>query len=111
MVGHGNVDLPRQLDEASVEVPLFRFPREVERIHRDAVPAQTRPGLEGLKAKGFRRGSVNNFPDVNSHAQAQELELIHQGDVHAAIDVFKQLRHFRRGGRGDRHNVPENGSI
>jgi hypothetical protein len=41
---HGGVDLGRQLDEAGRVINGFQLPRKVERVDRDAVPAQAGPG-------------------------------------------------------------------
>ena len=42
VVRHVLVDLAGELDELRVEVELPRAPREVERVERDAVPAEAR---------------------------------------------------------------------
>src|SRR6184192_4117222 len=47
---------------------------QVERIHRYAVPTQAGTGIEGVKTKGLCRSGVNDLPNVDSHAHAQELQ-------------------------------------
>src|SRR5581483_6784749 len=102
-VRHVVVDLAGKLDEARVEVELARLPREVVRVERDAVAAETRPGLEGHEPERLRRGGADHFPDVDVHAVAQLRELVHERDVHRAEDVLEQLRQL--GGLGGRHLV------
>ena len=67
--------------------------------------AQTRPRIERHIAKGFRRRRVDHFPNVNVHTQAELFEFVHQGDVHAPENIFKQLRHFGRARRTHRHDA------
>src|SRR5260370_24681076 len=75
------------------------------------MPTQTGAGIKRLKTKGVRRSSVDDLPHVNSHAEAQQLQLINQCYIYAAIYIFKQLRHFRCGRSGDRHGATENSLI
>src|ERR1039458_6711207 len=113
--GHGSVDLAGQLDEAGVLAIFPRFPSEVERINRDAMPAQARPRIEGHKAERLGLCGVDDLPDVDAHGAIDHLEFVHESDVHAAEGVFEQLR--RLGGatgrhghdRLDRHGVKSNG--
>jgi hypothetical protein len=94
VIGHAAVDVPSQFYEAGLEIPLFRLPRQIIRIDWDAVSAQAGAGVEGLKAKWLGRGGLDDFPNIQSHAQCQELQLIDQGDVYAAVNVFQQLSHL-----------------
>ena len=87
-IGHGGVDFAGQLDEAGAEIEFPSFPGEIEGIDGYAVTAEAGAGVEGLEAEGLGFGSVDDFVDVNAHAHAELLELIDQGDVDAAIDVF-----------------------
>ena len=53
-VRHVLVDLAGELDELGVEVVLARLPREVERVDRDAVPAEARARARSdMKPNGF----------------------------------------------------------
>ena len=61
--------------------------------------AEAGAGIKRHEAEGLGRGAVDDFPDVEIHAQAELLQLVHQRDVHAAEDVFEQLDHFG-GARG-----------
>ena len=97
-VGHGGVDFAGQLDEAGVEVELLGLPGEIERVDGDAVAAEAGAGIEGLEAEGLGFGGVDDFVDVDAHLHAELLELVDQGDVDAAVDVFEQLGHL--GDRG-----------
>src|SRR5882724_9396968 len=54
-----------------------------------------------MKSERLSCGRVDDFPDVDPHTHAELLELIHECYVHATVDVFEQLRHFR--GRRSRH--------
>src|SRR5215472_3765060 len=99
MVGHIKVNLACQLDEASMEIVFFGLPGEIKGIDRNAVTSQARPWIKRMESEGLGRGGADDFPDVDPHAQTQELEFIYEGYVHAPVNVLKQLGHFRRGGR------------
>ena len=73
-----------------------RLPGQVERIDRDAMPAQPRPGIEGLEAEGLGLRRVDDFPDVDAHPVETDLEFVDQRDVDAAEDVLEQLRRLGR---------------
>src|SRR5258705_260407 len=108
MVWHVHVDLTGEGDEASVKIVLLGLPRQIKRINRDAVTAKARPGIEGLESEWLGRGGSDDFPNVETHAQTQGLELVHQGDVDAAIGAFQddqqsgmQVGRDRLGGPSD----------
>ncbi len=111
VVRHRGVDLAGELDEARVEVPLLRFPRKIERVHRDAVPAEAGSGIERLESEGLGLRCLDHFPDVDAHAQREQLQFVDQRDIHAAIDVLEQLGHLRSGRARDRHDRIEDGAI
>src|ERR1700733_7379225 len=73
--------------------------------------AESRTGIEGLKTKGLGLGCVDDFEDVDTHAVTKLLQFVHQRDIHAAIDIFKQLGHLRRSGRRDRYGTVEDARI
>ena len=77
---HALVDVRRELDEARLEPVLLRLPGEVERVDRDAVPAQPRPGIERHEAEGLGRRRVDHLPDVDLEVVAEERQLVHQAD-------------------------------
>ncbi len=106
-----SVDLAGEFDEARVEIELLRFPGEVERVDGDAVAAEAGAGIEGLEAEGLGFGGVDDFKQVDAHAHAKLLQFVDQGDVDAAVDVFKQLGHLRRGRRRDRNGAVEDGRV
>ncbi len=58
------------------------------------MPAESGPGIKRLEAKGLGGGGFDDFPDVEAHAQAEQLEFIDQRDVHAAVDIFEKLGHL-----------------
>ena len=61
MIRHAVVDLSGKLDEARMEVKLFGFPRKIERINRNAVPAETWAGIEGVN-RGSSRSTTGRRP-------------------------------------------------
>lgn len=102
VVGHGDVDLPRQLDEAGGKVVLLCLPGKVEGVDGDAVAPEPRSGIEGGEAEGFGCGRLDHLPDVDPHLLGEDLQFVHERDVHAAVDVLQELRELRhpRGGHG-----------
>ena len=81
-----------------MEVELFGLPGEIEGVNGDAVTAEAGAGIKGLEAEGLGLGGVDDLVNVDAHSHAELLELIYEGDVDAAVDVFQQLGHFRDGG-------------
>ena len=77
MIRHLQVDFARELDETSLKVKLLCLPREIEGIDRNAVAAKSRTWIKRLEAKWLRCSSPYYFKDVDSHAQAQQLEFVH----------------------------------
>ena len=75
------------------------------------MPAEARSRIERMEAERLGCGGIDDLPDVQIHAQAEHLELVHERDVHAAIDVFQQLRHLRCGRRRDRNGAAEDRPI
>ena len=57
------------------------------------------------------RGRVDDLVDVDAHAHAELLELVHQRDVDAAVDVFEQLGHLGDGGAADRDDAAEDRAV
>ena len=110
-VRHVGVDGAGQLDEAGVEVEFLGLPGEIEGVDGDAVAAEAGAGIEGLEAEGLGFGGVDDFVDVDVHAHAELLELVDQGDVDAAVDVFKQLGHLRDRGAADLDDAAEDGAV
>ena len=85
------VDLARQLDEARVLTVLARLPRQIKRVDRDAVPAQSWAGVERHETERLGLGRFDDFPDVDAHRGINHLQLVHQRDVDAPENVFQQL--------------------
>src|SRR5439155_8542523 len=90
-----------ELDELRVEAELAGLPAEVEGIDRDAVAAEARAWAEAHVAEGLGRGRVDDLPDVDSHAVAEDRELVDERDVDRAEDVLEQLRQLGRLGAGE----------
>src|ERR1019366_3958040 len=111
VVRHVVVDLSGKLDEAGAEIKLFGLPREIEGVNGNAMPAQAGAGVKGMKAERLGGSGRDHLPDVDVHAQAQQLEFIDQGDVDAAINVLQQFGHLRGGGRGDGNSAMEDRSV
>ncbi len=89
----------------------LRLPRKIEGIDGDAVSAQAGAGIERLEAERLALGGFDHLPDVDAHAQAEQLELVDQRDVHAAVNVLQQLGHLRHGRRRDGDGAVEDGAV
>src|SRR5660397_188140 len=101
--GHAVVDLSRQVDETGPLPVVGGFPGQVEGVQRDAVPAQARSGIERLVAERFGLGRLYHLKDVDAHGLKGHLELIHQGDIHRAVDVLQEFSRLRYLGGGEGH--------
>ena len=110
-VRHGGVDFTGELDEAGVEIELFGFPGEIEGVDGDAVAAEAGAGIEGREAEGLGLGGIDDFVDVDAHAHAKLLELIDQGDVDAAVDVFEEFGHLGDRWRANRNDASKYGAV
>ena len=110
-IRHGDVDFAGQLDEAGAEVELAGLPGEIEGVDGNAVAAQAGAGIESLEAKGLGFGGVDDLVDIDAHAHAELLELVDQGDVDAAVDVFEELGHLGDGGAADGNGAAEDGAV
>src|SRR6185503_429381 len=100
-----------QFDESRVEVPLLGLPRQIEGIDGNAVSPAARPRIKRVESERFCRSRFNHFPDVQVHPQTQELQLIYQRDIYAAVDILKQLGHLRSSRGSDLDGAVEDGSI
>ncbi len=67
-------------------------------------PPRPGPGIKRHEAERLGGGAVDDFPDIEVHAQGELLQFVDQRDVHAAENIFKQLDHLRRARRADRHD-------
>src|SRR3972149_9582089 len=76
------VDVAGQLDEPRIEAALLALPRQVERVDRDAVPAQSGARIEGHEPERLGPGRVHDLPDVDVHPVAHQRELVDEADVH-----------------------------
>jgi hypothetical protein len=56
--------------------------------------AEAGPGRVGHEAEGFGGRGADHFVDVDAHPVGDDLHLVHQADVHRAVDVLQQLRHL-----------------
>ena len=111
MIWHRDVDFASQFDETRAEIPFLGLPRQVKGIDRDAVSAQAGSGIEGLETERLGGCCVYHFPDIQAHAQAQQLQFIYQGDIHASVNILQQLGHLRCCRRGDAHGAAEDRTI
>ena len=73
--------------------------------------AEAGAGIKGLEAEGLGFGCVDDLVDVDAHAHAELLELVDQGDVDAAVDVFEELGHLRDGGTADGDDAAEDAAV
>ena len=105
VIRHRRVDFAGQLDEARREIVFARFPRQIERIDRDAMAAESGARIERHEAEGLGGRGVDHFPDVHAHAQAEHFQFVDQRDVDAAEDIFQQLGHFRGARGADRNHL------
>ena len=104
VLGHLSVDLAGQLDEPRAHVELTGLPGQVERVDGNAVPAQARTWVERVESERFGAGGGDDLPHVDAHVVQQNLHLIDQGDVDAAIDVLEDFRRLRRFATADRNH-------
>ncbi len=90
---------------------LARLPGQVERINGDAVTAEPGAGVKGHEAERLRFRSLDDFPDVDVHGAVNELELVHEGDVHGAEDVFQQLGCLGHAAGADGHQLLDGDAV
>ena len=91
VVGHMGVYFACQLDEAGVYAVFARFPSQVERVDGDTVTAQARTGIVGNEAERFGCRGGDDFVNIDIHFVGDDFHLVHQADVHGAVDVFQKL--------------------
>ncbi len=105
VVRHLVVHIAGEFDESRCEVVLLGLPGQVERIQRDAVPAEPRPGIEGHEPERLRLRGLDDLPHVDLHALAQEGKFVHEGNVDDAERVLEELRHLRDARRGNAEHL------
>ncbi len=92
VVGHVLVDVVGQLDEAErVAEVLLDPPREVARVDRQAVPADSGAGRESHVAERFGRRGVDRPPDVDAEVAGEHRQLVDERDVDVPERVLEQL--------------------
>src|SRR5262249_35693925 len=84
---------------------------QVKRINWNAVSAQPWSRIERMESKGLCSCRSDNFPDIDTHADAKQFQLVYQGDVHATVDVLQQLGHLRCSRPGNRNGAIEDGLV
>src|SRR5439155_25082688 len=79
-------------------------PREVARVDRQAMTADTGPGGERHEAERLGGGGLDRRPDINAQIGSEHRELVDQRDVDVAKGVLQELRELRlaRAGVADR---------
>src|SRR4029077_6989061 len=65
----------------------------------DAVTSEARAGVKGHEAKRLCGCAIDDFENIEIHAQAKLFEFIYERDIHAAENIFEELHHFG-GARG-----------
>src|SRR5438270_1869991 len=88
VIRHRRVHLAQKLDEARVKVELLRFPGEIKRIDRDAMSAKSRAGIKRMEPKRLCRSRLDDFPNIDAHAQTKLLQLVDHRYVHTTVDVL-----------------------
>src|SRR5687767_839386 len=89
--GHLAVDLTREIDEARLVVEGAHLPREIVRIERNAVSADSRSGGELHEAERLGRRGVDDFPHIYSELVADDLHLVDETDVHRPEGILEKL--------------------
>ena len=72
------------------ELPLDA-PREVRRVDREAVAADSGTGREAHVPERLGRGRVDRRPDVDAEIAGEHRELVDERDVHVAERVLEEL--------------------
>src|SRR2546427_12262454 len=93
---NGCVDFAGQLNKSGREIVFLGFPREVKGIDRYTMAAQARPRIKRRIAEGLRARRFDDLPNIDVHAISEQLELVHEGNVHRSVDVFQKLDELRR---------------
>ena len=68
-------------------------------------PPRPGPGIKGHESEGLCGGAVDDFPNIETHAQAELLQFVHQRDIDAAENVFEQLHHLGGARGADRNDL------
>ena len=105
VVRHGVVDLSGKLNETGGEVVLLRLPRQIERVERNAMATESRPGIEGHVAKRLSFGRLDDLPDVDPHPFTEQGQLVDHRDIDDTEDVLQQLGHLSDTRRGNTENT------
>ncbi len=105
MLRHARVHFLRKTDEPRIKTVLPRLPRQVMRIERNAVTADSRPRIKSHEPERLGRGRANHFPRVDVERVAKPRHLIRHPDVDCAKRVFKQLRRFRNSRGSNSKNI------
>src|SRR5581483_6551622 len=106
-VRHRRVDVAGELDETAFEPALARLPRQIERVDRNAVPAEAGAGIERHEAERLRLRGFDDLPDVDVHRVTHLRVLVHQPDIDGAECVFEKLHHLGDAGRTDRYDITD----
>ena len=61
---------------------LAGLPGKVEGINRDAVTAEPRARVERHEAERLSLGGLDHLPDIDPHPLEDDLQFVHEGDVH-----------------------------
>src|SRR5664280_1784013 len=72
---------------------------------------RARSWIKRLETKGLCLGAIDNFPEVDAHAQTQQLDFVYQRDVHAAIDIFKKLGRLGDGRGGHTYGATKDAAV
>ena len=101
----------RELDEARGQAVLASFPGKIKRIDGNAMAAESGAGIKRREPKGLGLGGFDYLPDVDAHFVINKLQFIDEGDVHAAINILKQLRSLGDAAGGNWHERLDGGAV
>ena len=106
VLGHAVVDVVGQLHEAEGPAEVLLYPpRQVRRVHRQAVAADARTRCETHETERLGGCGIDHPPHVDTELASEHRHLVHERDVDVAERVLEQLRHLGLGGRTDRHGA------
>src|SRR5919198_86440 len=69
------------------------------------MPAQPGPGPVRYEAERLGACRADHLVDIDAHAIAHDLHLVHKANVHRTVDVLEQLGHFGDAGRAHGHDL------
>src|SRR5258708_4991551 len=81
------------------------FPGEIKRVDGYTMTPDARTWKVSCEPERFRARGPDNFKNVDIHRIRGNLHLIHQRNVHHALNIFQKLREFGRPSGADRYHA------